>query len=334
MKNDLKFAVIGIGSLPHDDAEKAFDDVEGYFSPIPFLPQLPKTNKFENMTFQCLENLVCLKKENGKLFLQKDLNEINKISDNIEDYAISYCSTMELFENYLKKFLPEYAKAQIIGPFTLGMVLKDENDKPVYFDNYLKEVIIIHLIYKGLWLANKIKKHKVKPIIFIDEPSVSMVGPYSDIDRNDVVDMLSKVVKKLKENDVIVGIHCCGKCDWSMLIDAGAEILSFDAFTYSMDFALYSERLKEFLNNGGKICWGIIPAMSEEVLNAFTLDGAYIGFYLALNYLIERGIDKTLLLNSSMLSTSCGMRNLSVELSHKAMSLTKDLSLKLKEIKI
>ena len=319
MSNYLKFSVTGIGSLPHENIEDAFDDILSSCANVPFLPQLLTVNKFENMTFQ---------------FLEKNIDEINKASDKIEDYSISHCSALDIFENYLDKFQPVYAKAQIIGPFTLSMILKDINNTPAYFDDDLKNMILKHLGYKGLWLGEKISKKTVKPIIFIDEPSLGMVGPYSDIKRDDVVDILKKHVKILKSENIVTGIHCCGKCDWSIIIDSGADILSFDAFTYSKDFAEHSDKINEFINRGGRICWGIIPVMSEEILEHFTLDSAYIGFYLAVNYLLEKGLNKNDIFNASMLSTSCGMGNLSVELSKKAMLLTKDLSKKLKEIKI
>lgn len=331
MNDDLKFAVTCIGSLPHDDVNKAFDEVYCLFYDFPFLPQLVNVNKFENMTFQFLENLACLKNQNGKLFCVKDYEEIKNASKKVEDYHISHCSSMNLFTDYLRDYSPKYAKAQVTGPFTLSMILKNEKGEPVFYDRDLRELLITHLSYKAFWLAEKIMANNVKPVIFIDEPTIAMVGPYSDIKRYDVVDMLFKIVENLKANGIIVGIHCCSKCDWSMIIDAGADILSFDAFSFATDFASYSDKINEYINNGGKICWGIIPTMSDEILEPFTIDSAYIGYYLAVNYLVEKGISKDKILNASMLSPSCGMGNLSVELSHKAMILARDLSLRLKE---
>lgn len=334
MINDLKFAYTAIGSLPHKDMDNAFDDMLGCFSKLPFLPQLANVNKFENMTFQCLENLACLKKQNGKIFLEKDLNKIQNVSDNLEDYYISFYSALDPFLKYLKKYSPKYAKAQITGPFTLSMVLKDINNNFIFYDKDLRNLIVKHLFYKALWLASQIKKTNVKPVIFIDEPSISMIGPYSDIKRQDVIDMLSEIIRILNQNDIITGIHCCGKCDWSIIIDSGAKILSFDAFSHAKAFAEYSDKINNFINSGGIICWGIIPTLSEEILDKFTLDSAFIGYYLCVNYLSEKGLNKEKIYNASMLSPSCGMGNLSVELSKKAMLLTKDLSLRLKEIKI
>jgi len=50
----------------------------------------------------------------------------------------------------------------------------------------------------------------------------------------------------------------------------------------------------------------------------------------AIGYLINKGIDEQLLLKQSMVTPSCGAGSLSIELAQKAMNLTKELSLALK----
>ena len=57
MKNNLKLKPIGIGSLPHNNAEDAFCVVEKDFSQIPFFPQLANLSRNEDMMVQFLEGL-------------------------------------------------------------------------------------------------------------------------------------------------------------------------------------------------------------------------------------------------------------------------------------
>ncbi|MBO5434839.1 hypothetical protein J6A31_03330, partial [bacterium] len=55
-------------------------------------------------------------------------------------------------------------------------------------------------------------------------------------------------------------------------------------------------------------------------------------FKTAVNYLTKRGIDEKLVIENSMLTPSCGAGSLSKELAKKAMNLTRELSIQLKEI--
>ena len=55
------------------------------------------------------------------------------------------------------------------------------------------------------------------------------------------------------------GIHCCGKADWPLVINSGADIISFDAYDYSGTIALYPGEFSGFLKKGGYLAWGIVP---------------------------------------------------------------------------
>jgi hypothetical protein len=53
----LKGLATGIGSLPHQDADKALDLIFKYTPQVPFWPQLPKRDAREGMTAQFMERL-------------------------------------------------------------------------------------------------------------------------------------------------------------------------------------------------------------------------------------------------------------------------------------
>lgn len=252
--SNLKLQALAIGSLPHNTVESAMEVVKKDFSEIPFYPQLSNINRNEDMTIQFLEGLPSflpsnesfeIDTESEKFFEDlesffTDYEEIIADTDTeiLEKYAISkeFSSTFPEFEKIIKNTKPQYAKAQIIGPFTLAAMLTDQNGINAIFDETLREIVVKLLTLKVLWQIKHIKQANPTtiPIIFMDEPTLSQLGTsaYLTISEKDVVDMLAEISEIIHQNGGISAIHCCGKCDWTILIKAKADIINFDAFAF------------------------------------------------------------------------------------------------------
>lgn len=353
--SELTLNCMAIGSLPHKDVVSAMEVVKENFSQIPFWPQLSKLNKNEDMIVQFLENMpgVVIDESAEKIYLENESDEFfeqleeffmnyeeiisNPDSELISNYAISekYSSTIRPFLEIIKQTNPQYAKGQIVGPFTLATSLTDKDGKCAFYDETLREVIVKTLTLKALWQIKEIKKAnpKAKPIIFIDEPSISQLGTsaFITISKEEVVEILREVSDIIKENGAMSAIHCCGKCDWSIPIDCGVSIINFDGYFFAQNLSLFSENLKPFLENGGIIAWGLIPTLDKEALEKIDINVLLMKFDEAIDYLVKKGINKDLVINQSMVTPSCGAGSLSIELAQKAMKLTNELSLKLKE---
>ncbi len=351
---DLKLECMAIGSLPHKDVRSAMDVVENNFD-IPFWPQLARFNKNEDMIAQFLENLPGLTIDNAteKIYLENESDEffeqlenlfmdyeevISSTNDEIlAKYAVSEknSSTFRFYIEIIKKTKPKYAKGQIVGPFTLATTLCDKEGKCAYYDETLREIIIKTLTLKAIWQINEIKKAnpETTPIIFIDEPSISQLGTsaFITISREEVIGILKEVSDIIKENGALSAIHCCGKCDWTVPIDSGVNIINLDGYFFAQNLSLFSSELEPFLKNGGIIAWGVVPTLDKEALDKTNITEMVTKFEEAIDYLVKKGIDKDLLISRSMVTPSCGAGSLSVDLAEKAMKLTKELSLKLME---
>lgn len=358
MKKDLSFLSLNcmaIGSLPHKDVAKAMGTVQENFSQIPFWPQLAKFNKKEDMITQFLENLpglvidenaekVYLENESDIFFEQleelfMDYEEIiaDLNSELIDKYAITEenSSTLKPFLDIIKNTKPQFAKGQIVGPFTLATTLTDKEGRCAFYDETLREVIIKALSLKALWQINEIKKASpdTTPIIFIDEPSISQLGTsaFITIAKDEVVGMLKEISDLIKANGAISAIHCCGKCDWTVPIESGVNIINLDGYFFAQNLSIFSNELKPFLENGGIIAWGIVPTLDKDALEKANIDVMVAKFDHAINYLVKKDINLDLLIKNSMVTPSCGAGSLTVELAEKAMKLTQELSLKLRE---
>ena len=349
----LKLECMAIGSLPHENLEDAMALVKKCFANVPFWPQLVKINKNEDMIVQFLEMMPSFFYDNNKCYLETeseqffedieqfflDYEEIRSDinSSSLEKYAISkdYSIAFPLFLETIKELEPKYAKGQIVGPFTLATTLVDKYGKCAIYDETLREIIVKTLTLKALWQINQIKitSPSTVPVIFIDEPSISQLGTsaFVGISSEEVVLMFKDICDAIKDNGALAAIHCCGKCDWRLPIDAGVNIINLDAYDFAQSLSLYVDDLIPYLKNGGKIAWGVVPTLNSEVLTNINLDELILVFERAVKYLTNKGIDEKLVIENSIITPSCGAGALDISLAEKAMILTHQLSESLKE---
>lgn len=343
---DLKNNCLAIGSLPHKSVDDAMNVVRQYYYDIPFCPQLPRLSKKEDMIFQYLENMpgIIFTDDNAYLDIEKNSfsDELEKLYVNfenfsdIEDFGLSneYSKCFEPFIQLVKELKPRYAKSQVTGPFTLATSLNNKDGRCAYYDETLREIVLKTLSLKAVWQINEIKNasENTVPIIFIDEPTLSQLGTsaYVTIPSSDVISIIKEISQIIQQNGALSAIHCCGKCDWSIPIKTGINIINFDAFSYAENMGLFTDDLKYFLKNNGKIAWGVVPTLDKSALEHTNIDEIEQKLVKAKSYLVNKGIDKELIDKNSLISPSCGCGSLSVELAYKAIKLTKELSDKLK----
>ena len=126
-------------------------------------------------------------------------------------------------------------------------------------------------------------------------------------------------------------VHCCGKCDWSVPLKSGVDIINLDAYSFAQNLSVFKDDVEKFLLNGGKIAWGIVPTLDKKALEAASIELLKEKFDMAVKYLTKKGVDEKLIIENSVITPSCGAGGLSVEMAEKAMDLTKQLSVQLKE---
>ncbi len=339
---DLKNNCLAVGSLPHKSTEEAINIVRQFYYDIPFCPQLPKLSKNEDMLLQYLENMPGIIINQNKAYFDKDMsnfsNEILKLNEaftnkcNIDDYGLSdnFSKAFKGFIEIIKDTKPKYAKSQITGPYTLALSLKDKNGDIAYNNETYRTIITKTLSLKALWQIKQINKacKDTTPIIFIDEPTLSKTETIKD---NEIaIDIIKQVSDTIQNNGAISAVHCCGDCNWSLLTKIGMDMINFDAFVFAEKMENYAKELNVFLENGGKIVWGIVPTLDKNALKETSTKEIEQKLNIAKSYLVKAGINPDLIDNNSLVSTSCGCGSLSVQLAEKAIKITRELSDKLK----
>ena len=142
-----------------------------------------------------------------------------------------------------------------------------------------------------------------------------------------MINLIREVIEYLRErSDALIGIHCCGNTDWSMIIETGVDIINFDAFGYMDYFLLYPKEIVRFLKGGGVIAWGIVP--TTNFTGEESVEILYSKLEQGINRLYEWGLDSMTVFENSMLTPACGMGTMEQDFADRALDLLSMLSKK------
>jgi methionine synthase II (cobalamin-independent) len=184
---------------------------------------------------------------------------------------------------------------------------------------------------KCRWQIQKFSPFCENIICFIDEPILSAFGSstYVSVSRDEVVAALNEVIEEVHKEGGLAGIHCCGNTEWSILIDAGVDIVNFDAFEFGETIAMYPEHVKKHLEAGKILAWGIVP--TSAAVQSETVETLEKRLEEAMDNLAAKGVDKNLIVSQAMITPSCGTGSLDVKDAEKVFALTKALTKRMKE---
>ena len=332
----FNFEATGIGSLPFKDSLKACGLVFDNFKKIPFWPQLPKRSYLEHMYCQFSEGMpgLNLDEKAKTLYIntEKASAEIENVYQRYLDNDLEYFKVSPRYAEGLYEFCgsfkksvrnPDFVKGQITGPVSFALSITDQNKRAVIYDKEIFEVVTKVLSMKAKWQIGKLKALNPNVIIFIDEPYLVSIGSsFVNIPREDVIKSLDEINNAIKGEGALSGIHCCGNTDWPLLLKRDIDIINFDAYNFMKEFLLYTGEIRNFLENGGTIAWGVVP--SSEAIDKEDAPGIARRLKDGLNSLIYKGVDKESI--SSVVTPSCGLGTLDEKRAEKIIELTNRVS--------
>jgi len=350
----MTLPITTIGSLPYKDPDSALKTLIKYTPEIPAWPQLPKKSFLENMYVQYSENFpgIIIEERFQKIYVdtQKAYSELEKfyenyLEKNIDYFAISknYASGFYSFLNHLPAYslnrLPAQpltrsfnVKCQTTGPITFGLAVKNENGQSIFYDSQLRDAVIKQIVMKSIWQIKKLSviDSRFSFILFLDEPYLAAYGSaFTAISREEVISSLQEVISGIKQSftslNLSLGVHCCANTDWSLLLDTDIDILSFDAYEFFDNLILYSEKLKNFINRGGLLSWGIVPT-SEEFLKKETGKTLIEKLTHKIEQLSRRNIDIEKLKKQILITPACGLGSKDEQTAELALSLLSELA--------
>ena len=348
-----KFLATGIGSMPFEDPQYAVDVSLSRLCEAPFWPQLPRRGLNEQMEIQYSEGLPCIviDREKNRMYVDTSGDYSEAFAEFYEPYLMAMdpddgngdCSAMAISPEFSKgiyaleerlqaqgSMLP-LVKVQTTGPCSFALTIVDENKRAIYYNEEFRDMVVKALAMKCRWQIQKFQPFAEQVICFIDEPILSAFGSstYVTVKREDVVTLLSEMIEAVHADKGIAGIHCCGNTEWSILIDAGVDIVNFDAFEFGETVAMYPEAVKSHLAGGGMLAWGVVP--TSRAIREQTLGGLIIHFEKMMDNLASKGIDKQLIAEQAIVTPACGTGAMEPEDAEKVFELTATLSKAMRE---
>ena len=330
-----KCKATGIGSFPHTEAAVVCDLILKYLPEIVLWPQLSNADFREQMEIQFSEGFPCVKLDKDKNRMYFDTNgdpsaALEKFYENVALENLDYFKISPDFSRGIYAMEEklsaqpvssiEYFKHQVTGPLTFGLATVDQDKRAIYYNELFRDVIIKGITMKALWLLKRFERPQYKQICFVDEPILSAFGSstYVSVQRSDVVNCLGEVVEAIHQKGVPVGTHCCGNTEWPLLIDAGVDIISFDAYSFGDTISYYPEQIGSFLEKNGILAWGIVP--TSEKIEEETPESLVKRLEEAVANLAGKGIDKDLIWKNCLITPSCGTGSLPPAISEKIFS--------------
>ncbi|HEY3323911.1 MAG TPA: hypothetical protein VGP72_25895 [Planctomycetota bacterium] len=346
-----RFTATAIGSLPHPDPAKALDVIFAAIPEAPIWPQLSKFGLREQMEIQYSEGLprVVIDDAKSRMYFNTAGDYSEELAKFYEGYmaveesgdasagAISakFSAGIPALEKRLAasgKKLP-FVKCQTTGPMSFALTIVDENKRAIYYNEEFCDVIVKGLALKCRWQIQKFRPFANNIICFVDEPILSAFGSstYVSVQRGDVIAKLGEVIAAVHAEDALAGVHCCGNTEWSILVDAGVDILNFDAFQFGETIALYPEHMKkQLVERKNALAWGLIP--TSAAIREETVAKRVEQFErLSDNLSKKAGIPKDVIAEQAFITPSCGTGSMQIQDAERVFKMLGETSQALRE---
>lgn len=322
--------------MPHRDVEEALR--VALSMDVPFWPQLPLLNYYEDMYVQASEHfpgiLLDLENRTLRFSTEKFTAELEEVLSHFDEPR--YFDISEEYSVVYHRFLQldlsarPAIRGQLEGPISFGFNVVDEGDRPILFNDMVRPFLLEFMARRVNVQLDRLKALNPNAFMFVDEPGLqflfSAMSGYGDMAAKQDMELFFSLIERPR------GVHLCGNPDWDFLLGLDLDVLSLDIYTNGEIFVSYARSIQKFLDRGGHLVWGLVPTNVEpftrEQPDALVerLDDLY-------QALARKGIDRELLLSRSMLSpaTCCLVNPDGTRTVEEAFRLVQTLSRRLRE---
>jgi hypothetical protein len=322
--------------MPHRQVDRALK--MALSMDVPFWPQLPLFSYLEDMYVQASEHfpgiVVDMEKRTLRFSMQKFTSEFEETLSHFDEpeyFDISEAYSV-VYHRFLETALADRPaiRGQLEGPVSFGLNVKDQDDRPILFDDTVRPFMLEFMAKRVNVQLNRLKDRNPNAFMYVDEPGLqfifsAMAGYGDQAARRDLETFFSMIERPR-------GVHLCGNPDWDFLLGLDIDILSLDVFTNGEVFAAYAVAIKNFLEKGGTLVWGIVPTNFEpfEQENDASLEKRLHDIW---SGLVKNGLDLEFLLSRSMLSpaTCCLVNPDGEKTVEEAFRMVKRISERLRE---
>lgn len=300
-----KLTTTAMAVMPHTDVQRALDMALSL--DVPFWPQLPNYNYYEDMYVQAAEHfpgiMLDVKKRTLRFSMDRFIEELEDAMAAMEDpdYLDISPQYSVVYHRFLKMdFSDRIAiRGQLEGPVSFGFNILDQDERPILFDDTVRPFMFDFMAARINIQLKRLKVLNQNAFMFVDEPGLQFIfSALSGYDGNKAKEDMDRFFASI---DRPRGIHLCGNPDWDFLLGLDLDVLSMDVFSNAEVFASYAPAVKRFLDRGAIIVWGMVPTAMEDFQRQDTqllverLETVW-------RTLASRGVDKEQMIHQGMLS--------------------------------
>jgi hypothetical protein len=305
----------GVGALPHTDPGAACRAVLDAFPVIPYTPTLPARGILESIVFNDSEYLPGGVIRDDRLSVDSATDHSQAMEQILLDYLDVNFGGYAVGPAYnagLHRMLGEdlsgalIVKTQVTGPVTFGMQVVDETKRPILYDPEYADVLPKMIALRARWCEAALREraNARTTLVVLNEPYLAALGSsVIPIDAGTVRAGIADVAEILTG---ALGIHCCSNTDWEFLMSLPIAVISFDAYQYAKEFLLYADRMAAFMEAGGVVAWGVVPA-EYDTFATESVDSLSSRFEAIRRQACEI-VDEELFARRSMITPTCGIR--------------------------
>ncbi|MDD2211511.1 MAG: methionine synthase [Desulfitobacteriaceae bacterium] len=332
-----QFLVTGVGSLPHNNVSEALEMIWRSAPLAPYWPQLPGSGAESSFIGQYLRALI----KTGVIDSYQtprfqadlpdwperlaDFYELYLLANDGDDTALAEFGFSSEGGAGLEGFCRDIEqkgtrgavllKGQLSGPLSLGLQITDKDRRASYYDEVQRDTLVRSLAMHARWQTRRLSAYGLPVLISIDDPGFYAYGASTHItlDREQILADLNSIVEGITSEGGIPGVHVCAGTDWTIMFDSQIQVVNFDAYEYLTSMLVLAEPLNNYLQRGGVLSWGIIPTNNQVMTEDLTSLKQRLEDNIAA--LVKRGVDENLLRQQSMLTPSCGLGSLTLEIS-------------------
>ncbi len=335
-----EFMATSLQILPHRDMAAACQLVVRNFPEAPFGPVLTRSLR------RWIEKVPCLKIDREKRQLSFETtgreNELVEFYDRVLARDVDYFAVSRELDPGLYSLTAMYRQKpwhglklvsfDVPGLYSVGLSIKDESGTPALYNDTCRDVLLKALGMKAKWYNRKVKElfPGVRTHCFVGNGGLSVLlsaggtGGWERV-KNDYNELIAAAGADMSS------IHCCANFDWSLLMQTSTDGINFDAYQYGDTMSLYPETLKAFLERGGAISWGIIPtAGGGGDITRESPESLVERLERVIQSVVDKGIDRQLLMESSWVTPTCEPATLPVELAETVCRYTREVSERLR----
>ena len=305
----------GVGALPHTDPAQANSDVISIFPAFPYVPTLPDRGQLESIVFNDSEQLPGRIIRDDRLLFDSTTDHTAAMEQVYMDYVEGNYAPYALHVEYASSFIEMMSrnlsntprlKCQVTGPVTFGMQVVDAAKRPIYYDPQMADVLSKMIALKARWCEVEMKRKTgvAETLVVLNEPYLASLGSSVVPVDQETVRAGWKDIAALVEGGL--GIHCCSNTDWEFVLDLAPAVVSIDAYATAKEFLLYADSVARYMERGGVVGWGIVPAESKIFVTE-TTDSLYER-YLAIRMQLCSRVPERLFDAQSLVTPSCGIR--------------------------